>query len=153
MVIFVLLLVLVGYGSASDGYVLMSSHGALVDTLDDCKPASGYDFLVMQIGITNDGYTPGVDTNANRFRVTIDGIEYDPSPATWLGLEDAGYEPLPKVTLKDGGTLYAYLAYHVPSGSPSYAIRYNTYFGEDIPVTWICSPSENRLDNDTWRIN
>jgi hypothetical protein len=36
----------------------MSSHGELVDTLDDCKPASGYDFLVMQIGITNDGYTP-----------------------------------------------------------------------------------------------
>ena len=147
MAIFALLLViLMSYGSAADGAVTMASYGILVDILGNSKPSIGNEFLVMSIVITNRNYTPGVAIDPSRFKVEVDGVEYDPANATWFGLEDARYKPLPIVIVLDGGVTNGYLAYEVPSGSPSYIIRYNTSFGEDIPIYWYCK--SYGLEND-----
>jgi hypothetical protein len=96
---------------------------------------AGNTYLVLNITMTNKGYSKGVLCYEWDFNATVNAVSYTASiyfPYLYnsSGEHVTGFNELPSVTLQNGGTVSGNIAFEMPITSSSYVLSCSTYFSD-----------------------
>jgi hypothetical protein len=131
MVSLILLPACVNAASFSDGRkTIIRYSGEIVDQIGDFRPAQGYVYLILSLGIENHGYSE-FSTNPGRFYVMVNRISYDIALVSFP-------EQMKTFGLSDGQRTKGKFAFEVPAtvSNSSYEPGYAA-FPERFNIEWI----------------